>query len=231
MGFPTLKLKTMKSLAFLAVLLICADASAKPPCDPITGDATTARGKALNRLKNRSQAPTSSNIDSNITIARLLAPGGDRERFPATKAATITGYVALVKNGQPETCNCHKPGVLDTHIEIVADPKYAAQKFINVTITSKNGKKRTIKKDSNEKYHVIVEVTPRVRNQMKAKGVDWSTQALIPKLTHHWVQFTGWILFDSEHASSAKNTNPGNKLNWRATCTELHPVFAIKAVN
>jgi hypothetical protein len=219
----------LRSVVLFPALLICADASAKTPCDPITGDATTAGGKALNRLKNRSQAPTSSKIDSSITITRLMA---DKGRLPATKAATITGYVALVKNGGPETCNCHKPGVLDTHIEIVADPKYAARKLVKVTIINKKtGKKRVINKDTNEKYHLIVEVTPRVRNQMKTKGVDWSTQALIPRLTHHWVQFTGWILFDSEHISSAENTNPGNKLNWRATCTELHPLFAIKVVN
>lgn len=226
----------MKYLIICAGLLICADASAKTakakPCDPLTGDATTAQAKALNPFKNRSKAPKPSDIDPHITLTAMLAPGDDTNRFPMTKAATIKGYVVSAKVGGIETCNCHAKDALnrDTHIDVVADLKYATPKPIKVTTTGKNGTKHVITKDANEKYHVIVEVTPRVREQMKAQGVDWSTATLHQTLPGHWVQFTGWMLFDAEHKPQAENTSPGNKLNWRATCNELHPVFGIKIV-
>ncbi len=225
----------MKILPFLlSGLLLYGNAAAatkKPPCDPLTGDAVTQQAKALNKLKNRSQAPSLFANDPTITIEKILAPGNDANRFSPTKAAAITGYVASVKPGGIESCNCHAkdPAKKDTHIEIVADPKYAVKKLINVT-TIKNGKRRTIRKDANETYHLIVEVTPRVRDQQRARGVDWSTAALRTQLTHHWVRFIGWMLFDTEHILQAENTRPGNKLNWRATCTEIHPVFGIKVI-
>jgi hypothetical protein len=215
----------------IALLLVCTNAAAttkKRPCDPFTGDAITDQAKALNKLKNRSQAPTLFDNSPSITINKILAPGNDTNRFSPTKAATITGYVATVKVGGIETCNCHATDAAkrDTHIDIVADPKYATPNFIKIT-TTKNGRSRTINKDANEKYHLIVEVTPRVRDQKRARGADWSTATLKAQLTHHWVRFSGWLLFDTEHADEAENTNPGNKRNWRATCTEIHPVFGI----
>jgi len=109
----------------------------------------------------------------------------------------------------------------------VADTRYAVPHYIRIT-TTKNGKRRTIRKDTNEKYHMIVEVTPRVRDRQRARGIEWSTNTLKQQLTHHWVRFSGWLLFDTEHIPEAENTNPGNRGNWRATCTEIHPIFGIK---
>jgi len=219
---------------FLVVLLLCSNASAaakkskKRPCDPLTGDAVQPQAKALNPFKNRTQAPSLFDFDPTITIQKILAPGNDSNRFPMTKAATITGYVVKVQKGGIETCNCHAtdPAKMDTHIDIVADPKYAVRHLVRTTCKGK-----TIQKDTNEKYHMIVEVTPRVRDQQRAKGVDWSTDTLKQQLTHHWVRFSGWLLFDTEHFPEAENTNPGGKCNWRATCTEIHPIFGIKVVN
>jgi hypothetical protein len=226
----------MKPLILIfAALIACTNLSVaapkKRPCDPVTGDAVTDQAKALNTLKNRSQGPSIFDNDPTITIDKILAPGNDVNRFSPTKAATITGYVASVKVGGIETCNCHatNPAARDTHIDLVSDPKYAVPHFINVS-TTKNGKRTTVKKDTNEKYHMIVEVTPRVRAQQQAHGVDWSTPTLKTQLTHHWVRFSGWMLFDTEHIPEAENTHPGNKLNWRATCTEIHPIFAINVV-
>jgi len=221
----------LKLLVFsLTHLLLVGDIF--PVCDPLTGDAKTAQAKELNKLKNRSNAPTLFSNNPTITIAKILAPGNDRNRFSPTKAATITGYVASVKVGGNESCNCHAkdPSRRDTHIDVVADPKSAARHLIKVTTKGKNGKHKTITKDANQKYHLIVEVTPRVRDQMGAKGIDWSTATLKSQLTHHWVRFSGWLLFDTEHVLQAENTHPGNKLNWRATCTEIHPIFGIKVV-
>jgi hypothetical protein len=222
----------IKHFIIITATLLTALASGeakKVPCDPLTGDATAPAAKALNPLKNRSNAPTPGAIDRRITLAAMLKPGDDTNRFSMTKAATITGYVVSAKVGGIETCNCHATDALnrDTHIDVVADPKFAVPNLIKVTTVDKSGKEHTINKDSNEKFHVIVEVTPRVRQQMKAKGVDWSTATLHQTLPGHRVAFTGWLLFDAEHKPQAENTNPGGKLNWRATCNELHPVFAI----
>src|ERR1700686_605239 len=170
----------IKHLIFLLATLSCSLASfgaKQVPCDPLTGDATAPGAKALNPFKNRSTAPKAGDIDPRITLAAMLVPGEDSKRFPIRKAATITGYVVSAKVGGIETCNCHATDPLnrDTHIDVVSDPKFAVPKLVKVTTTDKSGKTHTINKDANEKFHVIVEVTPRVRQQMKAKGVDWST--------------------------------------------------------
>lgn len=224
-------MKIKHFLIITATLLIAVSGgeAKKVPCDPLMGDATAPGAKALNPFKNRSKAPMPREIDRRITLSAMLRAGNDTNRFPMTKAATITGYVVSAKIGGIETCNCHAEDAVnrDTHIDVVADPKFAVPKLIKVTTINKSGKKHTINKDSNQKFHVIVEVTPRVRKRMKAKGIDWSTATLHKTLPGHWVAFTGWLLFDAEHKPEAENTNPGGKLNWRATCNELHPVFAI----
>jgi hypothetical protein len=195
--------RTVPLVTILSVLFICADASAKTtkvrPCDPLTGDATQAQAKELNRFKNRSKPPRLGDIDPHITLAAILAPGDDTNRFPMTKAATIIGYVVSAEAGGIETCNCHAKDPInrDTHIDVVADPKYAVSKPVKVITVDKSGKSHMITKDANEKYHVIVEVTPRVRKQMKTHGVDWTTKTLHERLPGHWVKFTGWLLFDS----------------------------------
>ena len=226
----------MKLLTILiALATLCDNAAAatrkhtKPPCDPLMGDAVLQQEKQLNPFKNRSRPPNWFDFNPTITIQKILAPGNDVHRFSMATAATITGYVVKVQKGGVESCNCHatNPTKMDTHIDIVADPKYAAPRFVK--ISTRGGK--TIKKDTNEKYHMIVEVTPRVRDQQRRKGVDWSTDTLKQRLTHRWVRFSGWLLFDSMHIQEAENTNPGDKRNWRATCTEIHPIFGITIVN
>ncbi len=226
----------MKLLTILIVLAILCDNAAaaskkrtKRPCDPLTGDAVLQEEKELNPFKNRSRAPSWLDFNPTITIQKILAPGNDANRFSMTTAATITGYVVKVQKGGIESCNCHAtdPAKMDTHIDVVADPKYAIPHFMKI----KARHRKTIKKDTNEKYHMIVEVTPRVRDQQRRKGVDWSTDTLKQRLTDRWVRFSGWLLFDNLHVQEAENTNPGDKRNWRATCTEIHPIFAITIVN
>src|SRR5437899_6496546 len=104
----------MKFVTILITLaILCGNAAAatqkrtKRPCDPLTGDAVQPQAKTLNKLKNRSQPPMLFDNNPTITIDKILAPGNDLNRFSPTKAATITGYVASVKVGGIETCNCH----------------------------------------------------------------------------------------------------------------------------
>ncbi len=175
-------------------------------CGP-EGDARRTDVRELNTQKNRYDLPDSNQIDQSISLSAMLAPGEDVDRFKAGRAAQITGYVSAVKVGGYESCNCHASDVQyrDTHIELVAD-----------------------RSDSGSKQCVIVEVTPRLRAIMAAKGIDWSTPTLKNTITGHYITVRGWMLFDEEHKKQALNTAPRNPSDWRATCWEIHPVAKIE---
>jgi hypothetical protein len=209
----------MKITAFGAInlMLLLALSSAKDnvyilqdgtKCPP-EGTATSDAGKALNLLKNRVDAPEDGKIDPEVSLTAMLAPGNDISRFDARKGARIIGFVVDVKpGGKAETCNCGAKKLIDmdTHIELgIADKVPTIQR-------------------------VIVEVTPRLRKQMKDKGEDWSTPTLQKKIKGKWVEVTGWLMFDTMHVDGAENTNPGGDMNWRATCWEIHPITGLKVL-
>jgi len=163
----------------------------------------------LNRHKNRYQIPGDDDIDPNVSLAAMLAPGNDVNRFDTEKAATIQGFVINAKVGGKESCNCEATNIndRDTHIEL------------------------SLAEDALETQRVIVEVTPRLR-MLKAKdNIDWKTPTLKESYKGKWVEVTGWLLFDSAHITQAENTHPGNASNWRATCWEIHPVTSIKVLD
>ncbi len=167
--------------------------------------------EALNRLKNRSASPTDADLDSTVTLARLLGSGSDDTgRFDSGRAAEVTGYVLHVKpGGEHETGNCRygDPIHRDTHIELTLSPT-----------------------DTLEVRRVIVEVTPRWRAALHAAGVDWLTETLRQTVEHRWVRVRGWLLFDEEHQGEAENTHPGGRSNWRGTVWEIHPVTGLTVV-
>ena len=162
----------------------------------------------LNQLKNRATDPADTDIDPNFTLANLLQPGDDANRFDVTKGGVIEGIVVDAKVGGVETVNCKAtdPVYRDTHIEVAMQSHAAATK------------------------RVIVEVTPRWRDAMSTTGVDWSTQGL-KALCGHQVRFRGWVMFDAEHRPQAKNTAPNNPGDWRATVWELHPVTSFEVLD
>jgi hypothetical protein len=163
-----------------------------------------------NRLKNRSAVPGDAVFDPSVTLAKLVGDGSDDlSRYDEGKAAEIIGWVVHVKKGGAETSNCGKTDSthVDAHIELALSP----------TDTLKNRR-------------VVVEITPRWREAMKAAGVDWSTQTLQHALEHHWIRVGGWLFADSEHKNVAENTKPGGDTNWRATVWELHPVTRLVVV-
>lgn len=178
-------------------------------CAPV-GQTTNPVLEALNRQKNRYNVPSDTDVNQSVTLASLLAPGDDENRWNVRTAVEITGYVFEVKPGGSETCNCHVNDDVhtDTHIVLLADPKSTA------------GSKR-----------MIVEITPRMRFLMAKQGIDWSTAKLKSQLTGHWIKIRGWLFFDLEHQASAENTNPGNAKNWRATAWEVHPITSLEVVN
>lgn len=123
---------------------------------PAAGDTPVLEVQALNLLKNRAGSPALPTINSKITSAALIAPGNYHMRWKTTDGAEIVGYVADIKVGGVESCNCHAKGAndRDTHIELGLNPMDGAAK------------------------RVIVEVTPRWRTTMKSKGIDCSTTGL-----------------------------------------------------
>jgi len=205
----------LPSAALVAALAGLGAASARPVAAQdvyhrcgMAGSAAGARARALNLLKNRYAAPAAADLDSSATLAALLAPGGDRGRWSDRRGATVVGYVRDVKPGGFETSNCLAKAreYRDTHIELVADPANASA------------------------LPVIVEVTPRWRAMMAARGVDWSTATLRRQLLGRWVRVTGWLMFDAEHANAAMNTAPGHPHDWRATAWEVHPITDLLVV-
>lgn len=192
----------LSALFFLAIAEIMGAQSC-----PLTGKTKLVRIQNANKLKNRVAIPLSSDFDSTFTLAAVLAPGNDTARWDEKKAGVLVGYVHNAKPGGIESVNCGAKAIpdRDTHIELV------------LSLGDSLGKRR-----------VIVEVTPRLRKMMKAQGVDWSTPTLEKTLIGHKVEIQGWEFNDYEHAVSAENTNPGHKLNWRATTWELHPVTSIR---
>src|SRR5579859_1107669 len=93
------------------------DAAVLAAC-PVEGDAKIAGVKDLNLLKRRMTTPTSADMDNQVTLAAMVAPGDDTSRFDVKMGATIEGYVADVKVGGVESVNCHThdPQYRDTHI-------------------------------------------------------------------------------------------------------------------
>jgi hypothetical protein len=185
---------------------------------PLKGTAGVEPYISRNKLKNRYIFPKQSEFDPSVTLPEMLKPGVDTGRFSPSKAGRITGYVYNVDFGGTEACNCTTKvkKYIDTHITLTADPQHT------------KGKDR-----------LIVEVTPRIRAMM-LKGTDmeghtltvsdWSTDSLKARFLHQWVEVEGWYFFDWEHTNAAQNTHKG-KHNWRGTCSEIHPVTAIRIVN
>ena len=203
----------MRSLLWLATLaLLSPDVSRAQDtyhgCG-MEGNAANSAVRTLDRLKNRYTAPRPADVDTQVTLAALLGPGDDRGRWDERRGAVIVGYVYDVKPGGIETVNCkaRDPRFRDTHIELVADPM-----------------------DADESRRVIVEVTPRWRALMAARGLDWSTRTLRRQYLGRWARVTGWLLFDAEHATASENTAPGRERNWRATAWEVHPITSIEVV-
>jgi len=196
------------ALALLAALTF-AEVAFGQTC-PLIGKTANVRIQNANKLKNRVAIPAPSDFDSTFTLPAVLKSGNDTARWHEKKAGVLVGYVHNAKPGGIESVNCGAKAIpdRDTHIELV------------LSLPDSAGKRR-----------VIVEVTPRMRAWARTHKMDWSTPTLEKTLIGHKVEIRGWEFDDYEHAVSAENTNPGHKLNWRATVWELHPVTKITLLN
>jgi hypothetical protein len=197
----------------LALVLLCISPLPSQEKFNGCGMAGNARGReqrALNRLKNRYIRPMPEDYTRyGITLEKMLEPGDDAKRFTNSEAAEVEGYVKDVVIGGVESCNCNArdPRYRDTHIVLVLGPK-----------------------DARAARTVIAEVTPRWREVMRKRGVDWSTDGLRKRLKNRWVRIRGWMLYDWYYTGESENTNPGGRKNWRATSWEIHPVISIEVL-
>ncbi len=183
--------------------------SVKYDC-PDEGNAIPEHVRELNIFKNRVQFPKENNFDLTITLQKMLEAGNDVNRWSNKKAVKIKAFVYDIKPGGVETCNCKskEANQKDAHIELLLDPN-----------------------NSSKNKRVVAEVTPRIREIMKLKGVNWSTRNLRDNYLGRFVEIEGWLLFDIEHKNAAENTNPGRPKNWRATAWEIHPITSIKLLD
>src|SRR6185295_12646510 len=164
---------------------------------PSAGIALTTRARELHRLKNRTSIPQATDFDARVTLTALLQPGDDHDRWSNNRAARVQGEVIDVAYARPEATNCFSPCRRDIHI-LIATRKGAAK---------------------NE--HVVLEVTPNLRDWATEQGIDWSEKTLQAQLVGHWCEFEGWLFFDVGHAEESENTAAGNPNNWRATAWEI----------
>lgn len=163
------------------------------------------RDDSTDALKIRTNIVRQSDIDAGVTLHAMLARGADAGRFDQKRAATIEGYILLVKDGGPETVNCGGQRPYDTHMDVVASKGVTA-----------------------DGSAVIVEVTPQWRKVVAQSGGDWSTKTLKPELVGKRVRVTGWLLWDWRHQGVATNTGKAATKKERATVWEIHPITKIE---
>ena len=162
----------------------------------------------MQRLKNRTAIPQPADFDTAVTLQKMLQAGDDHNRWSETRAARVEGYVVSIANGPIELTNCSWPGSRDIHIHIGLRP------------------------DAPPREHLVLEVTPRMREWASRQGWDWSEEKLRGVMLNRWCSFEGWLLYDSHHAGESESNAPGRAGNWRATAWEIHPItnFEIKQV-
>ena len=176
------------------------------PQGPAGGCALMPGERALAALKNREAAPRPEDFDPRATLGALLEAGDDRARWSESRAAAVEGYVVAVTEAGVEAANCFWPTRRDIHIDLAQTP------------------------DAPPAARLVTEVTPRWRERVAGRGLDWSAGALGRALVGRRCRVEGWLLFDRQHAEESENVAPGKPGNWRGTAWEIHPVTDIKVL-
>lgn len=157
----------------------------------------------LNRAKNRTDPAQSQNPEE-WTIGEITAinedsptswsknkPRDELRDLGESEAVIVKGFVIHHKQEGQESCNCFltEPESNDIHINLLAWKGSKADK----------------------EESLVAEITPRARKP------GWSIEK-IRNLTKkkRYVRVTGWLMFDSQHASPGQTS--------RATSWEVHPV-------
>lgn len=201
----------MRLLAGLLVVVVTTLGAQNAVNDcPPQGTAKRANIQALNRLKNRDAIPDPAKI-KRVSLSQLLSaePPGVGP-FTTNDAVEVTAYIHDVRLAGPESCNCMSSDHWrrDTHIEVVAKPM-----------------------DPIDKSKLFVcEVTPRFRDIMQRRGIDWSQRTLRDRFLGRWARITGWMFYDENHDDESANTSNGKHI-WRGSAWEIHPITDMVVVN
>src|ERR1051325_11972219 len=107
--------RTLLLVGVIVVLLVTTWLALGRNC-PSAGIALTSRARQLHRLKNRTALPQAGDFDSRVTLASLLQPGDDANRWSSEHAAKVQGFVIDVAYARPEATNCFSPCRRDIHI-------------------------------------------------------------------------------------------------------------------
>ncbi len=171
------------------------------------------RDKGTNRLKNRTDIPTSYHSVTWKAIADLPFPRPapkSRENFTPEQLAPIeklegpavqtVGYIVAIKpqKGNSESCNCglKSDAATDWHIALAQHP------------------------GDGEKTSIVTEPTPRI----KKNHPNWTKKNIEPWLNSDMpVRISGWLLFDPQHTNHLKK--------YRGTLWEIHPITKIEVWN
>jgi hypothetical protein len=224
---------------FSAALIATAALILQHHC-PTSGFAFSPFSKArreLHRLKNRTAIPQPTDFDTTVTLEKMLQPGDDHNRWSATRAARVEGYVVSIANGPLELSNCYLPCSRDIHIHIGLRPDAPPREQVVLEITPRMQEWARHEGGNSSRLQVEDWSGYKVRDLSRQLGRDWpgdwSEETLRRELPGHWCSFEGWLLFDSHHAAESENTTPGRANNWRATAWEIHPItnLVIRASN
>ncbi|MGB5025063.1 MAG: hypothetical protein WBO44_06925 [Saprospiraceae bacterium] len=180
------------------------------PCGMHGSARTGTKEYEQNPFKNRYTIPIKSDFDTRLQLKDFVNGEATEGKFLQTKAVEITGYIYDVKKGGVETCNCKTTDPLfrDTHIEITLNDQ-----------------------ETGPENRFIIEVTPRIRQALADKGIDWTTEALSENIKGHMVKVQGWLFYDFSHKTENYADDPNNSIgrnNWRATSWEIHPVTSLE---
>jgi hypothetical protein len=182
---------------------------------PNGGCGTDAVDMELNKAKNRTDAPGSSEIKhKTLASMRLIAQptqwdtGQDRTtlRQPGKEGTPVEvkGFLLLVRPGSAESCNCELTRRVDTDVHLVLVDDI----------------------DDGEETSVTAELTPRVRSNSHS---DWVFKNA-KELEGEYVRVTGWLMLDTKHIRQGHRAagERHNKALKRSTNWEVHPVTKLE---
>lgn len=171
----------------------------------VEGSAVRSDVRRLNVKKNRYDIPTDAQINRKVDFHTLLMSGEHPSEFKEGDAVEIVAYVSDVKIGAVESVNCKSSDAWhrDTHIELTLDPMNSG----------------------NKEQLLIAEVTPRFREIMKARSIDWSQKGLRDQFLGRWVVIRGWAFYDAMHDDESAGSGSGRI--WRGSPWEVHPITNI----
>jgi hypothetical protein len=197
-------------LLLLLILPITAYSQVCPP-EGSGGD------KILNRLKNRTEAPSSYREMTVEQYLKDFTPNLNtpkhRNKFTShqnnyiepreKEGIALVGYILGAKQSGPESCNCNDKTRRDFHV------------WIGSRKPSSKAEARAIRDAA-----VVVEPTPS--GQKAHPG--WRLH-ILQKLAKQGakVRISGWAMYDPEHPDQLDKT--------RGTLWEIHPVFKIEVFN